>query len=60
VFRSQFLTHKFHTLAGPQPLTASKAAQVQQQPLEVGAFYSTATAPDIVDPGREEQGSVSV
>lgn len=27
---------------------------------EVGAFYWTALAPDIVNPGREEQGSVSV
>jgi putative transposase len=27
---------------------------------EVGAFYWTVLAPDIVNPGREEQGSVSV
>ena len=27
---------------------------------EVGAFYWTVPAPDIVNPGREEQGSVSV
>ena len=27
---------------------------------EVGAFYWTALAPDIVNPGREEQGWVSV
>ena len=27
---------------------------------EVGAFYWTASAPDIVSPGREEQGSLSV
>jgi hypothetical protein len=27
---------------------------------EVGAFYWTDMAPDIVNPGREEQGSVSV
>ena len=26
---------------------------------EVGAFYWTALAPDIVNPGREEQGLVS-
>jgi hypothetical protein len=26
---------------------------------EVGAFYWTVPAPDIVNPGREEQGSVS-
>jgi len=29
-------------------------------PPEVGAFYWTDMAPDIVNPGREEQGSVSV
>ena len=28
--------------------------------IEVGAFYWTDMAPDIVNPGREEQGSVSV
>lgn len=28
--------------------------------LEVDAFYWTALAPDIVNPGREEQGSASV
>lgn len=28
--------------------------------IEVGAFYWTDCAPDIVNPGREEQGSVSV
>jgi hypothetical protein len=27
---------------------------------EVGAFYWTVLVPDIVNPGREEQGSVSV
>ena len=27
---------------------------------EVGAFYWTVLAPDIVNPGREEQGSISV
>ena len=27
---------------------------------EVGAFYWTASAPDIVSPGREEQGSFSL
>jgi len=27
---------------------------------EVGAFYWTVLAPDIVNPGREEQGSASV
>ena len=27
---------------------------------EVGAFYWTALAPDIVNSGREEQGSISV
>jgi hypothetical protein len=30
------------------------------EPLEVGAFYWTVLAPDIVKSGREEQGSVSV
>jgi hypothetical protein len=28
--------------------------------IEVGAFYWTDMAPDIVNPGQEEQGSVSV
>jgi hypothetical protein len=28
--------------------------------LEVGAFYWTVPAPDIVNLGREEQGSISV
>jgi len=28
--------------------------------IEVGAFYWTALAPDIVNPGRVEQGSTSV
>jgi endonuclease YncB( thermonuclease family) len=37
-----------------QALVASGAA------FEVGAFYWTVPAPDIVNPGREEQGSVSV
>jgi len=30
------------------------------QRIEVGAFYWTVLAPDIVNPGREEQGPVSV
>ena len=29
-------------------------------PIEVGAFYWTVPAPDIVNPGREEQDSFSV
>ncbi|MFN5695446.1 MAG: thermonuclease family protein [Cyanobacteriota bacterium] len=38
-----------------------KSRQYLQQRLpEVGAFYWTVPAPDIVNPGREEQGSVSV
>jgi hypothetical protein len=32
----------------------------QRPTSEVGAFYWTVLAPDIVNPGREEQGSVSV
>jgi predicted nucleic acid-binding protein len=30
------------------------------RPIEVGAFYWTVLAPDIVNSGREEQGSVSL
>ena len=33
---------------------------VRAPPIEVGAFNWTVLAPDIVNPGREEQGSVSV
>jgi putative transposase len=32
----------------------------RQRPTEVDAFYWTVLAPDIVNPGREEQGSFSV
>ena len=36
-------------------------AEAIKQPMrEVGAFYWTVLVPDIVNPGREEQGSVSV
>ena len=31
----------------------------EERPPEVGAFYWTVLAPDIVNPGREEQGLVS-
>ena len=43
------------------PLQASKRERKRGRDLncEVGAFYWTALAPDIVNPGREEQGSVS-
>jgi hypothetical protein len=34
--------------------------QLGQLQREVVAFYWTVLAPDIVNPGREEQGSVSV
>ena len=37
---------------------ASELAQLMQG--EVVAFYWTALAPDIVNSGREEQGSISV
>jgi signal recognition particle GTPase len=36
------------------------ASSLGQRVLEVGAFYWTASAPVIVNPGREEQGLVSV
>jgi hypothetical protein len=41
---------------------AARPGQSPQHPAqpEVGAFYWTDMAPDIVNPGREEQGSVSV
>ena len=29
---------------------------IMEKPTEVGAFYWTDVAPDIVNPGREEQG----
>jgi hypothetical protein len=35
-------------------------ADMEQMVPEVGAFYWTVLAPDIVNPGREEQSSVSV
>ena len=39
---------------------ASYWLQVQASQAEVGAFYWTVPAPDIVNSGREEQGSISV
>jgi hypothetical protein len=49
----------FCLLSGREP--ADKAAWTfWVVPTEVGAFYWTVLAPDIVNPGREEQGSVSV
>jgi len=48
------------------PLKGSSAAEKRSTEgvgfglAEVGAFYWTVLAPDIVNPGREEQGSVSV
>jgi hypothetical protein len=38
-------------------ITLSKAIRLES---EVDAFYWTVLAPDIVNPGREEQGSFSV
>jgi hypothetical protein len=38
----------------------SELARPVSMGCEVGAFYWTVLAPDIVNPGREEQGSVSV
>jgi hypothetical protein len=40
------------------PTTLSSNYELRRS--EVGAFYWTVPAPDIVNPGREEQGSVSV
>ena len=37
-----------------------RTAWLLHSSFEVGAFYWTDMAPDIVNPGREEQGSVSV
>jgi hypothetical protein len=39
---------------------AEEASRDVYPQIEVGAFYWTAVAPDIVNPGREEQGSASV
>jgi len=39
---------------------AGSGQQPLPQQLEVGAFYWTVLTPDIVNLGREEQGSVSV
>jgi hypothetical protein len=41
------------------PVGCAAVADLARQ-LEVGAFYWTVPAPDIVNSGREEQGSVSV
>ena len=41
------------------PIDHALSARIGADP-EVGAFYWTDMAPDIVNPGREEQGSVSV
>ena len=38
----------------------SRSLDVVAASSEVGAFYWTALAPDIVNSGREEQGSISV
>jgi hypothetical protein len=46
-------------LAYPIPLLVL-SDDVGSTSSEVGAFYWTDMAPDIVNPGREEQGSVSV
>ena len=48
--------------AAPLPVAGAPGAAVPQPcaSLEVGAFYWTVLAPDIVNPGREEQGSASV
>jgi hypothetical protein len=42
---------------GPEP---QLQVQCWRRIPEVGAFYWTVLAPDIVNPGREEQGSASV
>jgi len=39
---------------------AASSLSVVAVRFEVGAFYWTVLAPDIVNPGREEQGSASV
>jgi hypothetical protein len=39
---------------------SSTAEPCGEMPAEVDAFYWTVLAPDIVNPGREEQGSFSV
>ncbi len=45
---------------GNDVLTRSNWSKTLQLESEVGAFYWTVPAPDIVNPGREEQGLVSV
>ena len=43
------------------PLQLQRAVDLRHERCtEVGAFYWTALAPDIVNSGREEQGSISV
>jgi hypothetical protein len=41
-------------------LSAQNDVSTEEALTEVGAFYWTASAPVIVNPGREEQGLVSV
>jgi hypothetical protein len=41
-------------------LSGAQGVIVSEPPSEVGAFYWTVPAPDIVNLGREEQGLVSV
>ena len=41
-------------------LTRLRLLRMRLRCSEVGAFYWTVAAPDIVNPGREELGSVSV
>jgi len=43
-----------------QPCTQGAEFIIQRPNSEVGAFYWTVLTPDIVNLGREEQGSVSV
>ena len=41
-------------------VTIYRREDTAEDECEVGAFYWTALAPDIVNSGREEQGSISV
>ncbi len=43
--------------SSPSPAPSPPSASARS---EVGAFYWTVSAPDIVNLGREEQGSVSL
>jgi hypothetical protein len=59
VYRMQSLPEK-QTGIGPPSRVQQRRCSPWALPTEAGVFYWTVLTPDIVNPGREEQGSVSV